>query len=206
MDEVQAHPSSSHLGTVSQDTAVHFEFASLVEVRHEAVILRELKLTILAVVKEYDGSVFFQRVGFGGQMARFLAKEVDDDGSAMSRLLEGAGISRNKERVTNGEQVVALHPMRVEIRLDVEVDSFILDVASERFVQSVGVERREQVLAEVPYFGNVAMCSDIDPADDAADGQVNEVRNVAQHLRVVRHHLPLNRVAGERFFCFDCVD
>ena len=196
MDEVQAHPSSAHMGTVSQDTAEHFEFASLIEVRHEAVVLRELKLAILAAVKEYDGAVLFQRVGFGGQMARFLAKEVDDDGSAMSRLLEGAGVSRHKERVTNGEQVVALHPMRNEIRLHVEVDSLILDVASERFVQSVGVERRKQVLAEVPDFGNVAMCSDIDPSYDAAGGQVHEVRNVAQHLRVVRHHLPLNRVAG----------
>ena len=83
MDEVQAHPSSAHLGTVSQDTAEHFEFASLVEVRHETVVLRELKLTILAVVKENDRAVLFHRVGFGDQMARFLAKKVDDDGSAM---------------------------------------------------------------------------------------------------------------------------
>ena len=96
--------------------------------------------------------------------------------------------------------------MRDEIRLDVEVDSLILDVASERLVQSVGIERRKQVLAEVPDFGNVAMCSNIDPADDAASGQVHEVGNVAHHLRVVRHHLPLDRVTGERSFCFDCVD
>ena len=82
----------------------------------------------------------------------------------------------------------------------------MLDVAMERLIEDMGVERREQVLAKVPHFGNIAMNRDINPADDAAGWHVHAVRDVAQHLGVVRHHLPLNRIAGERFRRLDCID
>ena len=115
MDEVQLHPSSAHLATISQDTAVHFEFAFLVKVRHEAVVLRELKLTILVVVKKYDVVVFFHRVRLSDQMARLFPNEVDDDGRAICRLLEKSSIGRHKEGVANSEDVAAFHTMITEI-------------------------------------------------------------------------------------------
>ena len=82
----------------------------------------------------------------------------------------------------------------------------MFDGAAEWFVQSVGVERQEQVLTEVPDFGDFSVLHDIYPTYDAASWQVNEVRNVAQHLCVVRHHLPLDRITGEWCLGFNCVN
>ena len=83
MDQVEAHASSAHQGAVTQDAVKHLKFASLIKIRHEAVIRRELKLALHVVVIEHNTLVLFEFVFLGDKVLGFITKEVDDKRSAV---------------------------------------------------------------------------------------------------------------------------
>lgn len=115
----------------------------------------------------------------------------------MNRLLPDASIGVHKERIECAEQMSLFHLVGGELRLEVDVNPLMLDVATKRLIESVCVAHTDQIFAEVPQFGDFGVRIDIDPTDYAVGGHVHEVRNVAKHLRVVQDHLPLYGVAGD---------
>lgn len=204
--EVQAHAGTSHFGTVAQDAAVHLEFASLVKIRHEAVVSRKLKLTVHVVVVQYNTVVLFEFVVLGDKVLGFVTEEVDDQRCAVNRLLPNASISWHKERTECAEQMSKFHLVSGELRLEIEVDSLMRDVATERLIKAVRIAHSDKIVAEVPQLGDFGVRIDIDPTDDGAGGHVHEVRDVAKHLRVVQDHLPFYGVAGDGLLGFSSVD
>ena len=78
MDEVEAHAGSAHLGTVTQDAVKHLKFASLIKIRHEAVVRRELKLAVHVVVIQHNTVILFEFVFLGDKVVGCITKKVDD--------------------------------------------------------------------------------------------------------------------------------